>query len=116
VTAWVFVVWGLLGAVSFARIPEASPADHIFLWVCCCAAVVLWILVLMRKWWARNALIGLLLVQYPAVIHNALGLSAGHGEFSAVRVALVAMIGAAVAGWQMFVLLTENPREWGKES
>jgi hypothetical protein len=111
-----FIAWGIAGSIIYACAPARSGAGHTFLFVSDFVAVVLWTLVLKRKWWARNALIGVLAVQSLEMIRYAKGMPAAHGPLAGAFWTFYIPISCMVAVWQLVVLLAEKPQEWAEES
>ncbi len=114
VTAWVFVLLGIQGSFQVWNTPTIAYPDRLFLAITSIAAAAMWAFVLMRWRWARNPAIAVVVLQFLGIMHNAWVVPSPEPMWKIL--ALVGSLAAAITGWQLFVLLTENPREWGKES
>jgi hypothetical protein len=110
VTAWVVVTWGILGLVSMPSSPAGSYGDRVFLIACGLVADALWVGVLMKRWWARNTLLVVLVMQFAGAIHNAAGLP--HLRHPVDFWVGFSLLSTAIYAWQTFVLLTENRGNW----
>lgn len=112
ITAWVFIIWGMVGVVSMQTSVEPSKPGEAFLTACALAAVAMWACVLMSIRWARKVLLLLLVVQFFGALYSDTGYSAAHGPHAVDFWTGAVLLAAAFNGWQAFVLLTENPANW----
>jgi len=115
-TAGWFIAWGVAGSIAYVYAPGRGGKDQALLWFADLVAVVLWSCVLKRRWWARNALIGLLALQFLEMIHYAIGMPAAHGAFAAAFWTYYIPVACVVAAWQLLVLLAEKREEWARDS
>ena len=106
------MIWSMLGVVATGTSVEPSKPGEAFLAYCALATVAMWACVLMRMQWARNPLLLLLVVQFFGALYVDTGYGAAHGPHARDFWVGAVLLAAAFNGWQVFVLLTENPANW----
>lgn len=107
VTAWIVAIWGIIAIPTLLRMTSFI-AKYPFINAVVLVWLILWVCVLLRQPWARNALLIVLAAQFATSVYYIVG-PQQHPSIG------VSLVGFAMQGWQVFVLLTENPHEWGKE-
>lgn len=104
ITAWVVIILGTWSAFNSRTDLDSSDVAQL-------VVVGLWVAVLAKQRWARIALLAMLVVQFALGIYRGAGIAAAHHVIATFWLDL--LIGAIlVYGWQVFVLLTENPDNW----